>query len=321
MSRRRTPLLLAAAAAGGAALALGAPRALERRWAGAPDPTGGRPLVLPDGEELTVDALDGGSLAVLACGPPDAPVVLLGHGWTEDRRVWGPVAQRLVAGGLRVVVYDQRGHGRSSAGAAGHTIDAIGDDVAAIVRHLDLREAVLAGHSMGGMALQSFAGRHPELLAERARHLVLVSTAAGNLVRAFPGFNRVALAALTHPVAHRVAAAPRFGRILVRGAHGERPALSHLAATQEMYVGTPALTRGEFFTAMGTMDLTAGLARISVPTTVVVGSRDQLTPRRHSEVLASSIPGARLEVIRGAGHQLPFEAPDRLANILAGDPP
>ena len=68
------------------------------------------------------------------------------------------------------------------------------------------------------------------------------------------------------------------------------------------------------------MDFRAGLASVAVPTTVVVGSRDVLTPPRLGRALAAAIPGARLVELPGAGHMLPYEEPDRLAEIICSAP-
>nr|MDQ2727771.1 alpha/beta fold hydrolase [Actinomycetota bacterium] len=105
------------------------PTLARRRWAANPDPTGGAPLDLPTGREVSVPTGDGGSLAAWVMGPDDGPAVVCAHGWTGERRIWAAPARRLVAAGRRVVVYDQRGHGASIAGSDGLTIAAIGADV------------------------------------------------------------------------------------------------------------------------------------------------------------------------------------------------
>ena len=107
--------------------------------------------------------------------------VVLPHCWTglAGRRV--PVARRLLAAGHRVVLYDQRGHGASTVGRQPVSIARLGDDLAAVLEQLDLRDVVLAGHSMGGMTVMAFACGHPEVVRERVRGLALVATAAHGL--------------------------------------------------------------------------------------------------------------------------------------------
>ncbi len=311
--KRRTLWLAAAVAGAGALTAV--PVLARRRWTRAEDPTGGEPLVLPPGTERAVYSPDGARIAVLDCGPPSAPAIVAVHGWTADRRVWGPVARRLVDAGRRVVIYDQRGHGASTVGTSGYTLDAIADDLRAVLEGLDLREAVVVGHSMGGIAAETFAVRHKEVLAERVATLVLVATLSKYLAR-----NKRVLEAgywsVTSPLVQRAYGSRRVGPLLVRNSVGKQPVWSHLVATQESFVATPPSVRGGFLRAMAGLDLDDSLSAISVPVIVIAGTRDTLTPYSRNRAIAEAIPGARLETVQGAGHQLEFEAPDRLARIL-----
>ncbi|MCU4184750.1 alpha/beta hydrolase [Acidiferrimicrobium sp. IK] len=309
-ARTKTVLGVAAAAA-----VLAAPRVAAHRWSANPDLTDGAPLVLPEGEDRTVTTGDGARLAVRICGDPTSPTVVLIHGWTAEKRIWGPVARRLVKDGRRVVVYDQRAHGSSTAGIDGLTVAAIGDDVDSVLRTLDLRDVVLAGHSMGGMAVQSFASRHKDVLAERVASMVLVSTASSS-VSLGPAFTRVAGAVVGSPRVDAAMRRPTLGPLLVRGSVGRKASMTHLLATRESFLATAPDTRRDFLEQMAIMDLRPELAGIHTPTVVVSGTRDTLLAHKLSKRLAASIPGATLVAIPGAGHQLPFEAPDRLAQIL-----
>jgi pimeloyl-ACP methyl ester carboxylesterase len=306
-------------AGGGAALATAgaavvAAAAAAKRWAQTDDPTGGAPLCLPDGEEHTVATPDGGKLSVTTAGNGDR-LFVLSHCWTGDRRVWGPVARRLVERGHRVVLYDQRGHGASTAGAAGLTFAALATDVATVLEHVDGRDAVLAGHSMGGMSLQSFAIRHPHHLRERVRGMMLVSTVCGGLSLGRLR-DRIAPRLVASAGASRIMSSRRFGPVAVRGSAGRTPALSHLQAVAETFAATPPETRGAFLSAITEMDFAEQLAEVDVPVTVVVGTHDQLTPVPRARELASAIPTARLEVLPDRGHMLPAEAPDELTELL-----
>src|SRR4051794_34766234 len=206
----------AAALAVLAAGAAGAAAAANRRWAKAADPTDGQPLAVPDGERFTVTAPDGARLAGIVAGNPSGPVVVLSHCWTGDHRIWGPVARRLVDSGHRVVLYDQRGHAASTVGQAGLAIDALADDLRAVIEHVDVTDAVVAGHSMGGMTAQAFAIRHPDVLAQRVRGIVLVATSSGELSPGGPG-DRIAHRVLASALTTRVLNRPTLGPVLVRG--------------------------------------------------------------------------------------------------------
>jgi non-heme chloroperoxidase len=309
MSPRSRPALLAFGAvtlAAGAAIA-----ATLRRWSRSDDPTGGEPLCLPDGDDLVVASPDGAELAVRVAGPADGSLMVLLHGWTNDRRVWGPVAKRLVATGHRVALYDQRGHGRSTVGERGLTLEALAEDLEAVLAALDARDAVVAGHSMGGMAAQAFAVGHPEALAERVGALVLVASACDkvNPQRLRGPFIDTRAADLALGV---TATAP----LLVRTAVGRNAHLGHLRAVRDLFVATPPRIRRRLRAAMIEMDLSGHVAAIPVPVTVVAGERDQLTPLARSRRIADVIPHAELKVFDDHGHMLPWEAPHELVEVL-----
>lgn len=260
-------------------------------------------LTLPAGDERTVTTDDGAELAVTV-GAGTGSTVVFAHGWTNNRSVWAPVAREVAAAGHRVVLYDQRGHGASTFGTAEPDVERLGDDLACVLDEIDVADAVLVGHSMGGFTSMAFACRHPRELAARVRGLVLVSTAAHGV-----GFGRLGpvMSSVLGPVMDRAMARPRAGGVLVRHVLGRRPRETHISTTRAMYVATPAHVRVGCFNRFGEMDLRAGLARVDVPTVVLVGSRDRLTPPRLGRAVAASIPGARFEVLPDAGHMLQLE--------------
>lgn len=311
--RRSTLTAVGLLGAGAAAVAT---VASFRRWSAA----GGDEDRLSDlpGTEGAVSTPDGTSIGYTD-SLTGSPAVVMVHGWTEDRRVWGPVARRLAEAGARVVAYDQRGHGRSSVGSDGCAIDAIADDLRAVLEDLDLHDAIVVGHSMGGMAAQAFAARHPDVLVERVAGLCLVATASAEVglrgVR-----EKQASALMAHAAFQRAISHPTVGPLLTRGAVGQKPVFGHLQATASMLAGTSVATRTGFLAAMGGMDLSGGLADIKVPTTVIVGTHDRLTPEAAGRRISSLVPGARLEVVPGAGHMLPLERPDLVARLILDTP-
>jgi pimeloyl-ACP methyl ester carboxylesterase len=284
----------------------------DRRWRAADDPCDNAPLAEPDGDGFEVQTDDGATLSALVAG--DGPTVVLSHCWTGSRGVWGPVARRLVDRGLRVVLYDQRGHGGSTVGKEGCTIERLGADLRDVLGTVDARDAVVAGHSMGGMSVQSLAAHHPDDTRDRVRALVLVSTAAAGLGAARVAATAAA-AAVASPLTERLLRA-QFGHALVRNSVGRRAVYSHLAATRDTFVETPGEVRRDFLEAMQSMDLRPKLARVEAPATVVVGTRDRLTPPKLGRDLVRTLPTARLVEIPDAGHMLPFEQPDRVADLI-----
>ena len=227
---------------------------------------------------------------------------------------------------------DLRAHGGSEAGRAGVTVSAMADDVAAVLEGLDLRGALLVGHSMGGMAVLRFARRHRDMLGERVSALLLAST-TGGLAPGISPWHR-----LTHLVGRAAAAADgvlnppgrhvypggELGYLASRVAFGARPDFAAVEATTRLLRQMqPARLVGLLPELLG-FDERAPYADLGLPVTVVVGGRDLLTPPTHSRLLAQSLPGARLVVWPGAGHMVMYErrqAFDRLLEELSPTPP
>ena len=242
------------------------------------------------------------------------PTVVFAHGWTESSTIWDAVATELASAGYHVVVYDQRGHGRSTVGSDGFGIERLGEDLREVLVAIDASDAVLVGHSMGGMTVMALMGYHPDVVRERTRGSVLVSTAAGGLSRQ-GRLDEIAAHVVGSELASRAFAGP-LGPRLARRSLGRRADLVHASSTAALFAATAASTRRGCYTAMSTMDLRSGLGRVQHPVAVVVGARDHLTPPRFAQEIARLIPGSELVVVPDAGHQLPFEAPKRLVSII-----
>jgi pimeloyl-ACP methyl ester carboxylesterase len=272
-------------------------------------------------ETVTVDGV---RLHAETAGPGDAPVtVVLAHGWTLDSRTWGPVADALTAGpeAPRVVRYDHRGHGRSEAVAAeSMTLERLADDLAAVIEATaPTGPLVLAGHSMGGMTLMALAERHPELVAGRVAGVALVSTASGGLAAANLGLPP-RRAELVRRVEKRMYGSRYWtGRRRMGNPRLLTPALRWLLlgpgadvaavrVTARCVSGCRPATVAGFRATLDAHERDAALAAFAqVPTAVLVGSRDRLTPVSASRRIAKALPSAGLTVFPDAGHMLPVE--------------
>lgn len=284
------------------------------RWDTNPDHCDGDPLRLPDGEDIAIEAPDGAILRGHRSGDPSGPTAVLVHGLIESVGFWAPVIRRLADAGLDVVAIDQRGHGESERGTAPYATATLGADLRTWVEQLDVDDVVVAGHSMGGVAAMAYAAEHAAFAAERTKHLVLVATLAHSaplfglpdvqidIARAMRALDR----AITRDVAlHGLARI--FGTWPTRGA---------LEATRQGLLSTDKATRADAVQMLRSFDLRPGLGDIRVPTVVVAGSHDRLTPLAGNERIADLVPGARLEVLHGMGHMLTFEAPDAVADHI-----
>ena len=275
-----------------------------------------RAVTTDDGAVLAVAVAGGGAAGgVSAGGPPAASTVVLSHGWTNDRSIWLPVAQRIVDAGHRVVLYDQRGHGRSTPGDEPLSLERFGDDLACVLDDLDVRDAVLVGHSMGGFTDMSFACRHPGPLGERVRGMLLVSTAAHGLALS-PWMAALAARLVDSRTVERMLRRPRGGLVLVRWVFGRKPSPTDMRTTRALFLATPPDVRLGCFKAFGGMDLRECLATIDVPTVVLSGTRDTLTRPHLGRAIAEAMPDARFVSLPDAGHMLPLERSAEVAEAV-----
>ncbi|MBF6297973.1 alpha/beta hydrolase [Nocardia amamiensis] len=250
-------------------------------------------------EVIPVHGRDGALLRVHAYGPSDRPVIVLIHGWTCCLEYWNPQINAF-AGEYRVIAYDQRGHGESEYGSDKLNMDLLADDLAAV---LDAalapgQRAVLVGHSLGGMTVQAWAGRYPERVEKQALAALLVNTAADRLIletTLVPLLNRplrllqlkvplpflFGRLGLGTPIVFPPIAPVRwlFARqILTTTAKGDM-----LAFSMAIVRSCPAWVRSRFGVLLATMDLGEAARNLVVPTTVLAGQFDDMTPPVHSE--------------------------------------
>lgn len=269
-----------------------------------------------------VTADDGTPLYTEVRGPAGGVPIVLVHGWSCHGRVWNAQINAL-AGDHRVIVYDQRGHGRTPSGRAEPSIATLGKDLAAVVRATVApgAGAVIVGHSMGGMSVTSWARDDAEEMARYARAAMLVSTASGRLLEDFgvlpmperlPGAHAIGRAAMSAPVPGTLIPAFALDYVAVGPAATRRQS----AFTREIIVEASGRRRGRWGQALGRLDIAAGVAALPVPTTVLVGAADRLTPPVHSERMADLLNRSgtleRHIVLDRVGHMAPVEDPHRV---------
>lgn len=248
------------------------------------------------------------------------PTVVLAHGWTLNRTLWGRVIRGIHARvPARVIAYDQRGHGQSTPGEGRAGVGALGDDLAAVVAvAAPDGPLVLAGHSMGGMTIIAYAGRHGAELEERVRGVVLMATAASDVSR--PGwFGKVEAGVMR--IAARGPSVP--AGVFVTTPHqrflnfGDGADPRDVRLVRRAIAGTKIRNMGQYFQALEGMDERASLQALGrVPTAILVGEKDRLTPTPYARALHEGIPGSTLLELPGKGHMLGFEATDVVVDSI-----
>ncbi|MEU3053619.1 alpha/beta fold hydrolase [Streptomyces griseus] len=268
--------------------------------------------------ELTVRSADGSRIHVELHGPEDAPAVVLAHGWTCNTRFWDAQIRELAAD-HRVIAYDQRGHGLTpEPGPGGYSTNALADDLEAVLAGTLApgRKAVLAGHSMGGMTLMAAAARPG--LREHAAAVLLCSTGSTRLTaeaRVLPLRAGALRTRLTTAVLGAKAplgpVTPVSKKILKYATMGRGSAPDRVDACARIVHACPRRARVEWGHVLAELDLATGVRELRVPTAVIAGADDRLTPPVHARTIAAALPvGLGLTELAGMGHMTPVEAPE-----------
>ncbi|WP_051499079.1 alpha/beta fold hydrolase [Nocardia sp. BMG51109] len=335
----RSTLFRGGIAAAGALSALAGAHALRRagaavRWPARRDDLRDEDFALLDRDRaVTVVTDDGVPLAVRVCGPDDAPAtVVFVHGFCNSmesfhfqrrdlEKLWGPR--------VRMVFFDLRGHGRSGTpSTASCTVPQLGRDLEAVLAEcVPDGPLMLAGHSMGGMAVLAAAAQFPRLFTERVRAVALLSTAAAEVTSAGvaqllrnPALDGFRMAVHTAPAlvqASRVTAGHVITPILhVSSFHGDvSPTLSRF--TTSMIDRTPVETIVKFLKALELHDESAALPTLApLPALVLGGAHDLVIPFRNSRALARQLPDADLVRVTDAAHMVHLQYPELVAAAL-----
>ncbi|MGQ0826092.1 MAG: alpha/beta fold hydrolase [Actinomycetota bacterium] len=310
----------AAIAAGAAAALAGAgwvtQKLLAERLRRRPDADAARALATPLYVDHTLDTHDRGTINVVESG--EGPPVVLSHGVTLSVRTWFHQLELLPKEGLRAIAFDHRGHGQSVLGEAGHSLENLAEDVKTVLVGLDVHDGILVGHSMGGVAVQSFVARYPEMAKERLRGIVLLST----LAKAPLGSQSTRMKSRLERILNRVPDTTKLweredlGLVLASFGFGADPHPSHVELVRQMMHACARDTRRDAPRVLVGLDLTAELRKFDIPTLVVGGTADVLTPPGHAAQMAKLIPGARLELVDGGGHMLMLERTDELNRLI-----
>jgi pimeloyl-ACP methyl ester carboxylesterase len=251
------------------------------------------------------------SLAYIERGA--GPVVVLLHGFPLSKDMWRHQLDALAAG-HRVIAPDLPGHGDSPAPDGAYEMDAMADAVVSLLDRLKITEpVVLGGLSMGGYVVLALVLRHPE----RVRGLLLIDTrAAADTPEAARLREQTARGVLQSKdtTAMIETMVPRlFGKTTLEKHPGKiGPMLAVMERT------TPQGVAGALRGMAVRPDRRGALGAIAVPTLVLVGEDDVISPPSEAREIAASIPGARLEVIPAAGHLAPYENPSATNAAILG---
>ncbi len=274
-------------------------------------------------------------LAVATYGPADAPLtVFLAHCWTLNRADWHYQVRDLqqeFGHGIQIVTWDHRGHGESApVRRADCLIETLADDWAGLIDTLAPQgRLVLAGHSIGGMTLMALADQRPDLF-DRVVGVAFVSTSSGALdtvTLGLPEAGELVRAQIPRMLALRSRTLSRRARrrapivetiVMRRFLFGHPMRLVDSALAVEGLIGCPGDTLVGYYEDCMKHDRAHALKVLDgIPTHVLVGTRDVLTPPDHARRIADAVEGAVLTLAPEAGHMLPLERDTLVSGVLS----
>jgi pimeloyl-ACP methyl ester carboxylesterase len=291
----------------------------------------GRPA-LPPSKPLLVRAADGTRLHTEVFGPDDGYPIVLAHGITCALRVWHEQINDL-SRDYRVIAYDHRGHGRSGTPPrSDYSLDHLAGDLDSVLEAAlqPGERAVIAGHSMGGIAISSWVQRFRRRVPERADAVALINTTTGDLLEEIDLLRVPARLAGGRARAARQMIKTFGGAPLIRGAQpGSRwfvglmavgpdadPAIAEFI--HDLFAGTPPAGRGAWAQVLvdelGRRHI--DLSGLTVPTLVIGSTRDRLLPMCQSRKIAAAAPNLVDLVEMPGGHCAMLEHPEAVNRHL-----
>ncbi len=247
--------------------------------------------------------------------------VVFSHGWPLNADAWDDQLMAVAANSYRAIAHDRRGHGRSSQTWTGNDMDTYADDLAVLIEALDLRDAVLVGHSTGGGEVTRYIGRYG---TARVAQSVLVGAVPPLMLKTAANPGGTPIEVFEQLRAGVAEDRSQFYQDLSRPFYGaNRPGAQVSQGLRDafwrwgMQVGLKAAY--DCIKAFSETDLTEDLKRFDVPTVIVQGDDDQIVPIANSGLLqAKLVPGATLQVYPGAPHGLFATHKDQFnADLLA----
>jgi non-heme chloroperoxidase len=249
------------------------------------------------------------------------PVVTFSHGWPLSSDAWDGQMLFLVHNGFRVVAHDRRGHGRSSQASSGNDMDGYADDLAAVIEALDLKDAILVGHSTGGGEVARYIGRHG---TKRVAKAVLIAAVPPIMLKSAANPEGLPMEVFDNMRSSLTKDRSQFYKDLATQFYGaNRPGAKVSQGILDQFwlwsMQAGLKNAYESIKAFSETDFTEDLKKIDVPTLVMHGEDDQIVPVKDSAVkTARLIRGAKEIYYPGAPHGLTATLQDQVnADLLA----
>jgi pimeloyl-ACP methyl ester carboxylesterase len=249
---------------------------------------------------------------------PHLPTIVFVHGVICTLDTWH--YQRLaLRGKVRMVFMDQRSHGASDiADREASTIENLAADLHAVIEACTDGPVVLVGHSMGGMTMMQLAADRPDLFGDPVVGVMLISTSSRLPLVSSPAARRIV------PFARRAAPLVDWGKgfnsfsVVRRWGLGPNAQERHVDMTNEMILRAPTRVLTDFHPMFAALDVRHALETLSnIPTIVIAGTHDSVTPLSHSRRIADGIAGSSLVILEDTGHMAMFEEHMRVTELIS----
>ncbi|MFZ8169110.1 alpha/beta fold hydrolase [Alteromonas macleodii] len=242
-------------------------------------------------------------------GPKDAPVIFFHHGWPLSSDDWDAQMMFFLSKGFRVVAHDRRGHGRSTQVWDGNDMDHYADDVAAVVDHLQLQNAVHIGHSTGGGEVIHYIARHGQ---DRVSKAVIISAVPPLMVKSDSNPDGLPKEVFDDLQANLMANRAQFFRDIPAGPFygynrdGVEADEGVITNWWRQGMMGSAIAHYEGIVAFSQTDFTDDLKSITLPVLVLHGDDDQIVPYENTGVLSAKLlPNSELKIYEGFSHGMP----------------
>jgi pimeloyl-ACP methyl ester carboxylesterase len=235
------------------------------------------------------------------------PAVVMLHGAGLDHSAWALHSRWFAHHGFSVLAPDLPGHGRSS-GRPLPTVADMADWTAALLDAAGAPKARLVGHSMGSLIALETSARHPA----KVSGLSLIGTAAAMTV----GPDLLKAAEANDPAAIDMVSIWGLGFAAELGGSLAPGLWMHSGAQRVLQQCRPGVLFSDLSACNSYQNALAAAAQVTVPTTIILGERDMMTPAKAGKVLAAAVPKARMVVLSGAGHMMMSERPDEVLAAL-----
>lgn len=267
-----------------------------------------------EGQIEQVEMPDGTSIHTVTSGKGET-TILLAHGYGFNHLEWNILVESLTQLNYQTIVFDQRGHGKSTIGREGISSSAMASDYKNLVEHFNLENCILVGHSMGGFLSMKCLLDHPEIQHKSIKSCVLMATFAGDVNK--NNFqNRLQIPLIKSGILQKLIQWKPIGTLFGKSLLGDTSTPDVIDWIVTVFLEQDHSKLVPILQAFAEESYYDSLKNISIPCAVVIGDKDATTPPFHTDNIVKEIPNTKRIDIKGKGHCLNVEAPEEIIEAI-----